>query len=183
MPAFEEAAFGLAVNEISQPVETPYGYHIIRLDRRRSGEVRASHILITLTPTPADLERAGAFAGELKSRLEGGEDFARLREEFGEPDAPDTLKVPFDQLKDLPSGFAEPLLASEPGQVLDPIQYSTGTQTRFAIIKVIDVLEGGEYTVDDPELRRQIRENIQQQKLVEQILDELRTKTFVQIRM
>jgi len=183
MPAFEEAAFGLAVNQISEPVETPYGYHIIRLERRRSGEIRASHILIGLTPTPADVERTLALARDLKGRLEGGEDLARLREEFGDPEAPDTLSVPFDRLTDLPPGFAEPLLSSEPGQVLDPIQYSAGGQTRIAVIKVLDVLEGGEYTLDDPELRRQIRESIQQRKLVDQITEDLRTKTYVQIRM
>ena len=34
VPEFEEAAFGLAVDEISEPVETQFGYHIIKLDHR-----------------------------------------------------------------------------------------------------------------------------------------------------
>lgn len=29
VPAFENAAFALGINEISEPIETPYGYHII----------------------------------------------------------------------------------------------------------------------------------------------------------
>jgi parvulin-like peptidyl-prolyl isomerase len=35
VPAFQEAAWNLRINEISEPVETRYGFHIIRLDDRR----------------------------------------------------------------------------------------------------------------------------------------------------
>ncbi len=34
VPAFENAAFDLKVGQIAGPVETPYGFHIIRLDAR-----------------------------------------------------------------------------------------------------------------------------------------------------
>ncbi len=36
VPEFEEVVFSLEVGEISAPVKTNYGYHIIRLDERRS---------------------------------------------------------------------------------------------------------------------------------------------------
>ena len=50
-------------------------------------------------------------------------------------------------------------------------------------MKVLEVLPAGPYTLDDPQLRSRIMSTIQQQKLVEQILGELRSKTYIQIRM
>ena len=35
VPSFEEAVFGLPVGELSQPVKTTYGYHIIKVDEKK----------------------------------------------------------------------------------------------------------------------------------------------------
>ena len=37
VPAFEQTAFSLKENEISQPVQTPFGYHVIQLQKRLPG--------------------------------------------------------------------------------------------------------------------------------------------------
>jgi peptidyl-prolyl cis-trans isomerase D len=47
-PAFDSAVFELDVSEISEPVLSSYGYHIIKVEEREEERVRASHILITV---------------------------------------------------------------------------------------------------------------------------------------
>ncbi len=181
--AFDDAAFSLPVNEISSPVESPFGFHIIQVNRRRSGEIQASHILLPVAPTPADIGRIRQMATEVKDRLESGEAFEKLKDEVGDEEAPDTLRVPFDRLQELPPGFAEPLSRSVAGQLLGPVEYDARGETRFGVMKVLEVLPAGPYSLDDPDLRGRIMQTLQQQKLVEQILDELRSKTYIQIRI
>ncbi|MGD8376104.1 MAG: peptidyl-prolyl cis-trans isomerase [Acidobacteriota bacterium] len=40
VPAFSEAAFGLAMNQVSEPVRTQFGFHIIKLTGRREASTR-----------------------------------------------------------------------------------------------------------------------------------------------
>ena len=41
VPEFEEAAFKLKVNEISEPIKTQFGYHLIQLDEKSSEDVKS----------------------------------------------------------------------------------------------------------------------------------------------
>ena len=46
VPEFEAMMFALRPGEVSPVIETAFGYHIIRVDRVQSAEVKARHILI-----------------------------------------------------------------------------------------------------------------------------------------
>jgi peptidyl-prolyl cis-trans isomerase D len=46
IPQFETAAYALRPGEISQPVLTPFGYHIIRVDEKKGDTLSLRHILL-----------------------------------------------------------------------------------------------------------------------------------------
>jgi peptidyl-prolyl cis-trans isomerase SurA len=83
---FEEAAFNTPVGQVSQPVRTRYGYHIIKVADRRParGEILTAHIMVKDRK-----DDSGANVGEMKIReiydkLVAGEKFDELASKFSE---------------------------------------------------------------------------------------------------
>lgn len=57
-PEFEAAAFNLRDGEISEVIETEYGFHIIQLIERRGEFINVRHILLTVKVSPEALQTA-----------------------------------------------------------------------------------------------------------------------------
>lgn len=178
---FEDAAFGLFDGQVTDLVQTEFGFHIIKVERSRPGERQARHILIIPEKTPEDVARARTVAENVRTRAMNGESMGALFEEFSDPAAPDSVTFAFEQLGELPAEYAV-LRTSAGGDVVGPIEYQVGPgETRIAVVRVIEVREAGAYTFED--LRPQIAAQLQQEKQIERILEELRARTHIDIRM
>lgn len=86
---FETAAYNTEVGEVSMPVRTDYGYHLIKVEDKRpaKGKVKVAHILIT---EPAEGEQK--TAEDAKQKIEEiykkitveGADFAKMAQKYSE---------------------------------------------------------------------------------------------------
>ena len=57
-PEFEESAMTMEVGELSMPVKSDFGYHLIELQERRGNTFRSRHILIIPKPSADDINVA-----------------------------------------------------------------------------------------------------------------------------
>jgi peptidyl-prolyl cis-trans isomerase D len=73
VPAFETAAATLTPGEISQPVLTQFGYHIIRLDSRSGDTVAMHHILLRIAQSDSNADRTDRKADSLSKMAAAAE--------------------------------------------------------------------------------------------------------------
>jgi peptidyl-prolyl cis-trans isomerase SurA len=66
VPEYEAMCFKLKPGEISMPVESPFGFHIIQLIERRGNEYNSRHILMSPSPSEKDLQDAANFLDSVR---------------------------------------------------------------------------------------------------------------------
>jgi len=85
---FENAAYNTAVGQISMPVRTKFGYHILKVvdTRDAQGQVHVAHIMVKVPENAKDSAVATARKKieEIAEKVKKGEDFASLASNFSD---------------------------------------------------------------------------------------------------
>ena len=187
MPAlFLDALRAMQVGEVSAPLRSPNGFHVLKLNNKRGGnsplviqQTHARHILIKLSEIMSEKDGKLKIDG-IKERLDNGEKFEALARQYSE----DSTASSGGDLNWVNPGDTVPQFEKAMNELKD-LQISMPVLTQFGW-HLIQVIERRSQDMSKEAARLKARQEIRAKKADEAYQDwirELRDRAYVEIRL
>jgi peptidyl-prolyl cis-trans isomerase SurA len=183
VPEFERWVWSLPPGELSPVFESPFGFHIVRVDRVAAGEVKARHILIRPKLDSADLARAHLEADTVAKAWRAGAPFDSLAKKHHDYAAKEETSILEPMPRDsLPDSYQRAFAGKQPNDiVIFEIPDPQRGIPKVVVAQLLSAKAGGDYTLK--EMSDLVRNRLADEGGVRRYLDSLRKKTYVSIRL
>jgi peptidyl-prolyl cis-trans isomerase SurA len=181
IPKFEEMAFSLQTGEISDVIQTEFGYHIIKVEEKQGDRVHARHILFLIRPSKQDSMRTQQLADSLYNQLLGGADFGEVAKQFSVDEESRKMggELGWYPVEQMTPEFKQGIQELQMGEISSPLKSPAGIH----ILKVLDRREQRKLSLEEDwdTIKDMVRRKKTNQ-LVLQWVEKLRQDIYVEIR-
>ncbi|CAI8899326.1 peptidylprolyl isomerase [Chryseobacterium sp. IT-36CA2] len=188
---FEAAALNLQENEISDPIESEFGFHIIQLLKRSGKVYDARHILLKATPTDEEIKTAKAKLDSIRGLIMDGKitfkdaafkfsDDKRTKFNAGViPGADGSDKI---ERESIPGTISYELAGLNKGDITTAFEDEENKRKQIKIIKIDDVIPSHQITLETDFSRiKQMALNKKKSEMVEKFVNSKLPTTFISI--
>lgn len=171
---FENAAYNLKIGEISMPVRSQFGYHIIKVSDKKPalGKVLVAHILIRQDPSSTETDQSKSKIDAIYARLKAGESFEEIAKNESD-DKGSSVKggmLPWLGAFRMAPEFILPLYSMQKGDYSQPVL----TQYGWHIIKLIDRKPVASFDEVKGELKQRVSKDQRAQNAKDQLIAQLK---------
>ncbi|RCK74053.1 MAG: Survival protein SurA precursor (Peptidyl-prolyl cis-trans isomerase SurA) [Ignavibacteriae bacterium] len=183
---YEEAAFALNEGQISEPIESPFGIHIIQLVERRGENIHTRHILLKVESDSLSDQLVIDFLSKISDSVKNGGNFAEFAKKYSEDQESASIGgyiglVPLSQLSDDMQDLINDL---NEGEISQPVRVSSGGSYGFQIIYLKKRIPAHKISLSTDWKRLELyATNYKRNKLYQQWLEELRNEIYWDIRL
>ena len=193
VPEFERAAFKLKKDEISEVVESKFGYHIIQMIERRGEQINVRHILIKPKFSSLSLQNARENINSIKSDLDSSLiSFKDALQKYSDDESKNNGGLiinpkngtTFFTFEELDPSIRYIVERMNIGDVSDPSlsKSQDGTQAAYRLVKLNNKIEEHKANiVDDFDLLKEYALSNKKQSVLENWVSDNLANTYINI--
>jgi len=142
VPEFEEVAFNLKNEEISNVVKTEFGYHIIQLVEKIGEKINVRHLLISPQVSDADEDSVYSMALSVHDSIKSEGDFSSFATRYSNDNTTKDIGGSLGWVDPLNLSFSE-IAQVLPIIDLDEVSHPIRSNDGYHLIIIHDVKQGG----------------------------------------